>query len=126
MNQQKWLEKERDWWCSLESREAVEKRLEKKGTVPFCVRIASNGEPCLSVRQLDGTFVHSKFAVNVKSGACSIIQKGSTINATSLRGMLEALGYVDPPPPPTENLCMNSNEPNLRFVPVTLLFCPLL
>lgn len=82
----------------------MEKRLEKKGTLPFCVRIATNGEPCLSVRQLDGTFVHSKFSVNVKSGACSIVQKGSTVNATSLRGMLEALGYVEAPPPPQENL----------------------
>lgn len=116
MNQQKWLEKERDWWCALDSREAVEKRLERKGTLPFCVRIASNGDPCLSVRQLDGTFVHSKFSVNVKSGACSIIQKGSTVNATSLRGMLEALGYVEAPPPPEENLCMNSKQPTIATV----------
>lgn len=100
---QKWLEQERAWWCALDNRVEVEKRLEKKGSLPFCVRIAANGEPCLSVRQLDGKFVHSKFTVD-NSGACSIVQKGQTVNASSLRGMLEKLGYVEAPPPPQENL----------------------
>jgi hypothetical protein len=101
---QKWLEQERAWWCAVDNRVEVEKRLEKRTSLPFCVRIAANGEPCLSVRQLDGKFVHSKFTVDAKSGACSIVQKGQAVTAPSLRGLLEKLGYVEAPPPPAENL----------------------